>query len=721
MNDPFAPISRANGRLPSKKKPVPATNIVAPVPPDAPAAPPHPTLGKPSRAWAYRDAAGHLLGFVQRFDASDGDKEVRPLTLWRSAADGKLKWEWKLWPLLRPLYGLDRLAAAPDVIVVVTEGEKAADAAGRLLPGCVAVTSPNGSKSAAKADWSPLKGRRVVVWPDCDAPGLAYAQHVSGLGLSAGAASIAIVAPPQDALPGWDAADAEAEGWTTERAVGLIDAALPFAAPPPAGSSEPPNSEDGQPGRRTPQRDVLMSLTEFVDLWHDANRDAFASFRVKGHIEHWPIRSRDFRMWLSGQYYERTGGAIGSQALEDGLRVLEARAVNEGPQHAHFIRVGSGHGKIYIDLGDPTWRAIEVSSIDWKVVEKSPCKFLRSPSIRPLPEPVHGALIESFRGFVNVKSDEDFKLVVAWLVASLRPKGPFPILVINGEAGSGKSNFSRMVRSLVDPRAAPDRAAPRDDRDLVVSASNSWVLAFDNLSFVAPWLADGLCRMSTGSGFATRQLHTDRDEMIFEAARPIILNGIPDLTDRQDLADRAVTIHLKTITEEQRWPEDEMLPALDRARPEILGALLDAVSRALRDIGEVKLLRVPRMADFTKWITAAESALGWDAGAFVDAYRENRRDATESTFEADTVATAIWKMLTLKHVDGFNGTATELLSEINEWAPEGTKRLKSWPQTPAQLGNAVSRAAPLLKAKGCAVERRHSGNRTITIIPRQGR
>jgi putative DNA primase/helicase len=160
-----------------------------------------------------------------------------------------------------------------------------------------------------------------------------------------------------------------------------------------------------------------------------------------------------------------------------------------------------------------------------------------------------------------------------------------------------------------------------------------------------------------------------------------------------------------------------MLPALDRARPEILGALLDAVSRALRDIGTVKLLRVPRMADFTKWITAAETALGWEPGAFVDAYSENRRDATETTFEADAVATAIWKMLSLKHLDGFNGTATELLSEINEWATEGTKRLKSWPQTAAQLGNAVSRAAPLLKAKGCAVERRHSGNRTITIIP----
>jgi len=325
-------------------------------------------------------------------------------------------------------------------------------------------------------------------------------------------------------------------------------------------------------------------------------------------------------------------------------------------------------------------------------------------------------MIEELRQFVkNVKSDDDFLLVIAYLVAALRPQGPFPILVLSGEAGSGKSVISRMLRLLVDPSAAPIRAVPRDERDLVVSASNSWVLAFDNLSSVPAWLADALCRLATGSGFATRMLHTDRDEMIFEAARPVIINGITHLTDRADLADRSVTIHLAAISDAERRPEDELLADFEAARPRILGALLDAVSRALANIATVRLDRAPRMADFAKWITAAEPGLGWEPGAFLKAYRENRRDVIEAAFEADAVAVAIWKLITTDA--GFEGTATELLTAINNIVPETTRKSRYWPENAAQLGNRVARATPLLKARGCTIERRHSGARIITIIP----
>jgi hypothetical protein len=130
--------------------------------------------------------------------------------------------------------------------------------------------------------------------------------------------------------------------------------------------------------------------------------------------------------------------------------------------------------------------------------------------------------------------------------------------------------------------------------------------------------------------------------MIFDGARPIILNGIPNLTDRADLADRSLTVHLRAIPDDERLPEDELIAAFEEARPRILGALMDAVSRALGNVAGVKLGRSPRMADFVKWITAAESALGWPPGAFLAAYSANRHDVTEATFEADGIAVAIW-------------------------------------------------------------------------------
>jgi putative DNA primase/helicase len=721
---------------PAKRKATTATapkgTVIMPVPTDAPPPPAeHPTLGAPIATWRYTDAAGRLLGLILRFDPAGG-KEFRTLTLWR-VAGGKFEWCWKSWPAPRPLYGLQGLADRPTAPVLVCEGERAADAAMLLLPGFVVVTSPNGSKSAGKADWSPLKAREITIWRDADAAGLDYARDVAKLVTRAGAefvstsrgrgrgAEVSVALPPSGVADGWDAADALAEGWTTERAAALVAAAVPAEEIPDKKAAAGDKTGDASPGggrKRTPQRDVLMGLTDSVELWHDANRAGYASFPVNGHHEHWPVRSRDFRMWLSGEYYEKTGEAIGGQALEDGIRILEARAVNRGPQHECFTRIGHAAGAMFLDLADASWRAVEITAAGYSVIENPPLKLLRSASMRPLPAPEPGSLIEELRRFVNVKTDTDFMLVIAWLVAALRHCGPFTILGVNGEAGSGKSFFTRILRSLVDPSAAPIRAVPRDDRDLVVSASSSWVLCFDNLSSVPAWLADALCRLATGSGFATRMLHTDRDEMIFDAARPIIINGIPTLTDRADLADRAVTIHLRAIAENERRPEDELLADFEKARPRILGALLDAVSRAIGNIDTVKLDRVPRMADFVKWIVAAEPGLGWEPGAFLTAYGENRRDVSEATFEADEVAVVIWKLITTERAaDGFEGTATELLEAINNLVSEATLKKKYWPQNPAQLGNRVARAAPLLKAKGCIVERRHSGTRIINIVP----
>jgi putative DNA primase/helicase len=326
-------------------------------------------------------------------------------------------------------------------------------------------------------------------------------------------------------------------------------------------------------------------------------------------------------------------------------------------------------------------------------------------------------MIEELRSFLNVRSDDDFMLVAAWVVAALRDRGPYPVLAINGEQGTGKSVFSRMIRSLVDPSAAPIRAIPKDDRDLVVSAGNSWALVFDNLSSMPAWFSDALCRFATGSGFATRMLHTDRDEIVFAGARPIVVNGIPSLTDRADLADRAVTIHLAALTEDARNPEDDLMAAFEAKRPIIIGALLDAVSSALRNIGNIKLDRAPRMVDFAKWITAAEPGLGWERGSFLAAYCENRRDVIEASFEADPIAVAVRDWITVEHPDGWTGTATELLTVLNARVSEAVRRSKLWPLTAQALGNRIDRIAPLLRSKGFVVERRHSGQRLIIIKP----
>jgi len=181
------------------------TSIV-PVPDTAPFEIPAHSLGAPAAIWEYRDKDGKLMQKVCRWLLPDGKKEDRPLT-YRKFKDGTCRWIWKGLDAPRPLYGLDRLANKPDAPVIICEGEKATDAATIIFPDYVAVTSPNGSNSPQKADWTPLAGRNVIIWPDHDSTGRQYAQNVLRLARQAGVNSVRIVTVPDDFPNKWDLAE----------------------------------------------------------------------------------------------------------------------------------------------------------------------------------------------------------------------------------------------------------------------------------------------------------------------------------------------------------------------------------------------------------------------------------------------------------------------------------------------------------------------------------
>ncbi len=671
-----------------------------PVPGDAIAAPKaHPKHGRPSMVHTYRDGAGALLGYVLRFDLPSG-KVFSPLTFCEHSDTRRLEWRWKGFPAPRPLYGLDRLAARPAAPVVVVEGEKSADAAGVLLPDHVALTSPNGSKAVGKAAWDALAGRRVVIWPDADQPGQGYAEAVGRAVAGVGAASVATVTPPAGVRDGWDAADALADGWTLDRAAALVEQAAPVSAPDDSGVA----SADGGRGRRRgpPQRDCLVSMAEGLGavIWRSTDGDAFASIPVGDHVEHWPLRSPQFKNWLAANFYAEHGGAPGAQAAEDALRVMEARALYNGAMHPVFLRVGKVDGAVWLDLGDDAWRAVRVTAHGWEVVNRPPVKFRRSKSLRALAEPEAGEGVNELRRFVNVRSDADFMLLAAWLVGALSPSGPYPILAVNGEQGSSKSTLTKVLRRLIDPNMAPIRAAPRDDRELIIAAVNSWAICLDNLSGIPAWLSDALCRLATGGGFSARELFTDWGEALWDGQRPIILNGIPDLAARPDLADRCILLTLPAIPEDQRRSETAFWADFDAREPFILGALLDAVSSALRHLPHTHLTAKPRLADFALWVTAAEQGLGWTPGEFLAAYMTNRAGAVETTIEADPIAGAICALVADRD---FQGTATELLASLETKVSETVRKSRVWPAA-NKLKDRLRRLAVPLRQIGVVMD-----------------
>lgn len=170
----------------------------------APQRPEPPTKGAES-VWRYSDTF-----MVCRFPG----KKIRPL--WWSGS----RWEWKAPPAPRPLLNLEQLRTGTGTVLIV-EGEKAADAAARLYPRAVVTTWPSGCKAIDKANWSPLAGRRVILWPDADAPGQQAMDQLAQRLLRLPVDRVQMVTPPADVPEGWDLADAT---WTTEEAAAYIKA-----------------------------------------------------------------------------------------------------------------------------------------------------------------------------------------------------------------------------------------------------------------------------------------------------------------------------------------------------------------------------------------------------------------------------------------------------------------------------------------------------------------
>jgi hypothetical protein len=457
--------------------------------------------------------------------------------------------------------------------------------------------------------------------------------------------------------------------------------------------------------------DIIRYARVGAGLFHTPDGTAYAAVEVDGHRETHAIRSVRFRDWILMRFLQQHGRAPNSQLLTDALNTIRAIAVYQGPEMPVFVRVAEHEGDVYIDLGNENWDAVRVTREGYEVVARPPVGFVRKAGFAPLPYPAGEGTIDELRPFLNIRRDEDFMLVAAWAAFSLCPRGPYPVLVLQGEQGSAKSTTVRVLRALVDPAVEPLRALPRSERDLAIAAGNVWVLAFDNLSGIRDWLSDALCRLATGGGFATRMLYTDDEEIIFSARRPIILNGIDDIATRGDLQERSVLVSLPSIPEDERREENTFWAEFEAVRPRIFGALLSGISAALRNADDVHLDRMPRMADFAVAATAIEDAFGWESGSFVEVYAANRQQASETLLANEPIAEAIEKLLEDGRENVWIGTATELLQMLGFYVNDSTKRSKAWPGGPQVLSRRLKRIAPALRSAGIEYTEHEQGHR----------
>jgi hypothetical protein len=495
-------------------------------------------------------------------------------------------------------------------------------------------------------------------------------------------------------------------------------AAFTQATPELGHAHDPKNAGDHDAGVRESQATTLVRLAEVAEKFHDGEGAAYASVELDGHTETWPVKSRGFNLWLRREFYTAEHRAPSAQAMTDSSNLIEAQALFDGQQRAVRLRVARADEAIYVDLCNERWEAVRVTAAGWEVVAKPPVRFRRSPGMLALPTPMRGGSFSDLWRFVNV-SAEDRVLYAAAVVMAFNPDGPYPVLSANGSHGSAKSSIGRVLQRLVDPNAGDLRKAPKESRDVSVAANNGWLVAYDNITSIPDWLSDDLCRLSTGAGHGERTYYTNLDETIVKSKRPSVINGITDIITKPDLLDRAVILQCPPIDDERRIPELAFWAEFEAARPAILGAVLDAVSAAMRRLPDVvkETHRLPRMADFALWATAAEEALGFERGAFMEAYAGAIAGGHVLALEASPIAEPIRKLL--ERANGrWSGTPTALFSAITALADEHARRAHGWPKAPNAMSGDLRRIVANLKAIGISVSfaRLSKGEkRSITI------
>ena len=448
------------------------------------------------------------------------------------------------------------------------------------------------------------------------------------------------------------------------------------------------------------QAQLLIAMGSLAELWHTPDQRPFATIEVAGVRQTMAIGSMNLAQWLSREFYLKTKNAPSPSAMSGAVDVLGAKALYDGTERSVFMRLARVDQTIYLDLGDPAWSVIGISPNGWHPVANPPVRFYRTAGMEALPFPKSGGCVSELRPLLNVQDDDDFVLAVAWLLASLNPDGPFPIALIQGGQGSAKSTMARTLRGLIDPTNPPVMARPKNEQDLAIRGQNSWILSYDNLSGIPWWLSDACCRMATGGGFVTRKLYSNDEEVRFNICRPQILNGIEDLATRDDLRDRGILFELPVITPNCRISEREHQRRLNEKHPRILGALLDAVSVALREEARTQIKELPRMADFAIWVSAAERGLPWRDGLIYDAYERNRSLALVITLENDPVA---GKIISLAESKGeWFGTPTRLYADLTPSLLSSGRG--GWPRTASAFSQRLKRLQPGLREVGIEVE-----------------
>jgi hypothetical protein len=469
----------------------------------------------------------------------------------------------------------------------------------------------------------------------------------------------------------------------------------------------------GESEQQRPIAELIVDLVKReADLFHDSEEIAYADFIVDNCRHTYPLRSVNFKRWVARRLHEEYDKSPNSEGFQAARNTLEAIACFDRVERKVWLRVAQEDDKLYLDLANERWQAVEIDSQGWRIVDRPTVRFIRPQTMAALPSPVEGGDLKDLQKLLGVK-DDSWILLITFLLFCFTTGPTFPVLLLAASRGSGKTTIAEFLKSLIDPGKAPLIGLTADHHKISVAASRRWILGYDNVSAISPEVSDLLCRIATGFGFSTRTLFETDGETVFELARPQILTAIDHVVTRDDLSDRLLMVVLPAIEKSQRLRKGELDAKLEAIRPAVLGALLTALSKTLAALPNTPAENLPRMADFGHFAIAAAKVLGFPDSEFSRIFDLNREAARQVVLESSPLAEAIQAMA--RH-SNFKGTPAELLTRLESYADPSVVKSRFWPKASNTLSRQLNRLKPDLEAVGIVIDGYREGDKNNTRL-----
>lgn len=479
-------------------------------------------------------------------------------------------------------------------------------------------------------------------------------------------------------------------------------------------------SSSYEESKKESQADILIRVSEEADFFQNDLGEAFAAVTLNGHKEVLKVKNKKFKMWLTKQYYDATKRAPGSDAMNQALGVMEMKAAFEGDEHRLQLRVAEKDGAFYYDLANEDWSVVKVEPNVCHVLNEPPILFTRNKNTKAQALPDFAGDLKRLLNHVRIKNEDDQILYLTYVVTCLIPSIPHTVLVFSGEKGASKSTSMRLTRQVIDPAVQDLLTMPNSMQDLAISLANNYMPSFDNLDGLSADKSDLLCIASTGGGFSKRTLFTDDDETLLELRRCVGMTGINVVVTRADLIDRSIIIELDRIPEDERKEEREVWEAFEKDRASIVGGALKALANAMAIYPNVKLDKLPRMADFTRWGYAIAQVLGYGGDRFLEAYLKNRNQFNEEAISSHPVAATVVALM--KENQSWSGSVASLLGELERVAEQEkiNTKVKTFPKAAHILSRRLKEVKSNLEDVGIIFEIRHAGDSKKVTIQRTG-